>query len=244
MNSPKSLSLGQRLGQHFPRTTRFIAARFSRETALGLELTIALSLIALLLWAFVALADEFPEHGYLQTIDREFVDWMHRHETPTGKLVAAAVSWFGYRGLIVLGVVMPLFFAVRRERLRVIVWLAGAIGVAGLNYVLKLAYHRVRPGSAAEYLERMSWSFPSGHAMAALVIYGLLAFFVLEHVQGRAARYAIVGSTMLVVAAIGLSRLYLGVHYVSDVTAGFLAGGAWLGACGLAYQLARARKER
>jgi undecaprenyl-diphosphatase len=244
MNPPRSPSLAQRLQERLPGINRFVAARFSRETALGLELTVALSLIALFLWAFVALADEFPEHGDLQTIDREFVGWMHLHQTPNGESLAAAISWFGYQGLIVLGVVMPIFFAARRERLRVIACLAGAIGVAGLNNVLKLAYRRVRPEFAAEYLQRMSWSFPSGHAMASLVIYGLLAFFVLEHVQGRAPRYGIVGSTMLVVAAIGASRLYLGVHYVSDVTAGFLAGGAWLGACTLAYQLARARKER
>jgi undecaprenyl-diphosphatase len=70
----------------------------------------------------------------------------------------------------------------------------------------------------------------------------LLTYFLLERVRKPTTRRSVVAAVAVLVAAIGLSRLYLGAHYISDVTAGFLAGGAWLTACIVAYQLARSRR--
>ena len=237
-----SATIGQWFTKRFPRAARFIVARFDRETALGLELTIALLIIALFLWSFVEVAEAFPRQGALDTLDLRLIAWLHQRETPGGILLWTTISWFGSIGLILVSAVVAIFFAVRRAWLKFRIWAFAAAGVALLNQILKFAFQRTRPDFAPEALRLHSWSFPSGHAMDSLVVYGLLAYLALERIERPATRRLLVAATGLFVAAIGLSRLYLGVHYPSDVTAGFLAGAAWLTACVIAYQLARARR--
>jgi len=72
------------------------------------------------------------------------------------------------------------------------------------------------------------YSFPSGHAMVSLCFYGMLAFLIARRVKKWQYRYGIAILTMFFIAAIGVSRIYLGVHYPSDIAAGFAAGAVWL----------------
>jgi undecaprenyl-diphosphatase len=237
-------NLGQWFRERFPGISRFIAARFDREAELGLELTVALLIIALLLWSFVELSAAFPRQGAFDTLDVRVISWLHQRETPAGVMAWTAVSWFGSIGLILVSTAVAITFAARGSWLKLLVWTFAAGGVAILNQTLKFAFQRARPEFAPDTLRLHSWSFPSGHAMDSLVVYGLLAYLVLERVKWPALRRLIVVGAGLFVAAIGVSRLYLGVHYPSDVIAGFLAGGAWLTACVLAYQLARSRRPK
>src|SRR5690606_37445814 len=76
-----------------------------------------------------------------------------------------------------------------------------------------------------------SFSFPSAHAMTSLITYGLLAYFLWHTVHNRIIRILIVFAATMLVILIGISRMTLGVHYLSDVLGGFMAGGIWLGVC-------------
>ena len=97
-----------------------------------------------------------------------------------------------------------------------------------VNTGLKVLFQRHRPSFAAEF-NLNTWGFPSGHAMNALICYGLLTHWIIErHPRARAAMRA---ATAVLVGAIGYSRIYLGVHYLSDVVAGYSAGIIWLVAC-------------
>src|SRR5207237_1240502 len=88
------------------------------------------------------------------------------------------------------------------------------------------------PRYAAALLDNQTWSFPSGHAMGALVGYGMLAYVLILLGGGsRKTNVLIVASTTALVVIIGISRLYLGVHYFSDVAGGYAAGLLWLCAC-------------
>ena len=100
-------------------------------------------------------------------------------------------------------------------------------GAALLDNGLKLAFHRVRP---EVFFGRLpdTYSFPSGHALFNLCFYGALMVALVNHLGGSGLRIAMWSAAALLVFVIGLSRIYLGVHYPSDVLAGFLAGGAWL----------------
>ena len=95
-----------------------------------------------------------------------------------------------------------------------------------------MAVHRTRPVYGAEYLNGNSYSFPSGHAMAAIIGYGMLSY-ALTHtvVTGRAPRALTYAVAAAVVLAVGVSRVYLGIHYPSDVLGGYAAGLAWLAVC-------------
>jgi membrane-associated phospholipid phosphatase len=86
-----------------------------------------------------------------------------------------------------------------------------------------------------------SYSFPSGQAMESLVVYGMLAYFTVLTLRSQRARAVSVGGAALIVVLIGLSRVYLGAHYVSDVVGGFAAGGAWLGTVVTAWEAIRRR---
>jgi undecaprenyl-diphosphatase len=100
-------------------------------------------------------------------------------------------------------------------------------GATILDNGLKLAFHRVRPEVFFGVLPD-TYSFPSGHALFNLCFYGGLAILLASRVRGAGLRIATWSAAALLVLGIGLSRIYLGVHYPTDVLAGFLAGGAWL----------------
>ena len=111
-----------------------------------------------------------------------------------------------------------------------------------LNYGLKTLFHRGRPEYSSEFIHRASWSFPSGHAMDSLIVYGFLAFLLLERTTSPTKRRLIVGAAAVLIGTIGFSRMYLGVHYLSDVVGGFLAGMVWLMVCIAGYEFAQARQ--
>ena len=117
-------------------------------------------------------------------------------------------------------------------------------GSAVLNQLLKGLFARPRPYFEHPLLIETSYSFPSGHAMGSFVLYGMLAYFAVLALKTWRARTAVVFGAALLVLLIGLSRMYLGVHYFSDVVAGFAAGGVWLSACITAMEFVRRGKQR
>jgi undecaprenyl-diphosphatase len=86
---------------------------------------------------------------------------------------------------------------------------------------------RDRPAKVAFYPEHNS-SFPSGHATTAISLYGMLAFFLYRHLKQKGQRRAILLLAAVLITLIGFSRIYLGVHFLSDVVAGFLLGAMWV----------------
>jgi undecaprenyl-diphosphatase len=93
---------------------------------------------------------------------------------------------------------------------------------------LKLYFHRQRPDVPWFLAHESSFSFPSGHSVAAICLYGILGYVLTGRIQSLRARAATLGTAVFLVLGVGLSRVYLGVHYPSDVAAGYLAGLIWL----------------
>ncbi|MFT9600173.1 phosphatase PAP2 family protein [Mesobacillus sp.] len=93
--------------------------------------------------------------------------------------------------------------------------------------MLKLYFHRARP-DFNRLIEIGGYSFPSGHAMNAFSFYSILAFLLWRHVPTRMGRIAVILLSTFMILAIGLSKVYLGVHYPSDIIGGFLASGLWV----------------
>lgn len=154
------------------------------------------------------------------------------------------VSWLGAPVLIAVDMTVAAWLALRRKWRWFALWASAIVGGVLLDEMLKLAFRRARPTVATEFISGSSWSFPSGHAMNSLVGYAMLAFLLREHLTDARARTAVAIGAVLLIAAIGFSRLSLGVHYLSDVTAGYLAGSAWVLACVTAERYAIGRSRR
>jgi len=101
------------------------------------------------------------------------------------------------------------------------------IGGAILNHLLKIIYHRPRP-IISDLVYTYSFSFPSGHSMVSFIFYFSLAYFIYRIYKNIDAGIVLAGIAAIIVIGIGISRIYLGVHYPSDVIAGYAAGMAWI----------------
>lgn len=211
----------------------------------GVGLVVALAVIGLLLWGFAALADGLNEKGRIAQLDLSVLNWLQAHGTEGGENGFLFVSWLGAPVLVSMDAVVAVWLAVRRMWRWFALWTIAIVGGVLLDEMLKLAFRRARPSVASEFITRSSWSFPSGHAMNSLVGYAMLAFLLRERLKNPRARVTVMIGAIILIAAIGFSRLYLGVHYLSDVTAGYLAGGAWVLACTTAerYAIGRSRSR-
>ena len=106
-----------------------------------------------------------------------------------------------------------------------------------LNTGLKNWIGRPRPLNELHLVEVNSLSYPSGHAMSAMAFYGFIIYLTYKYVENPAYRFILIPVTTLLILAIGASRIYLGVHYPSDVAAGLLAGLIWLIVCILIFRV-------
>jgi undecaprenyl-diphosphatase len=146
--------------------------------------------------------------------------------------LTSAMKFFTYIGTIRFIAILSIFvlfflFKVLKHRLEILIYLAVVFGTPILNRLLKLYFERARP-DMHRLIEIGGYSFPSGHAMNAFSFYGILAFLLWRHVPTRRGRTAVILISSFMIAAIGVSRIYLGVHYASDIIGGYLASGFWI----------------
>lgn len=201
------------------------------HAALGLYLTVALAASMLLLWGFAELADAVLE-GQTDAFDRGILAWIHAHRV--GWLDTSAIELTALGSSVVLAVIGPflsvLLWHLGKQRYVALIWLA-CTGSLVLNQTLKALFGRSRPDVFGWLVDVGQLSFPSGHAMNSMVFYTVTAYSV-GHVLGPgAARRATYAFAALLVAIVGFTRLYLGVHYPSDVLAGFAVGYVWATVC-------------
>ena len=190
-----------------------------------------------LTWLFLAVADEIPERSTVVKVDALLGRWFEAHGTEPGEAVLSAVTTLGAPLLYAVVIVAVLWLAWRREWRSAIALALTTAGGVVLSNLLKAIFHRGRPATVVEFIPHPSWSFPSGHALNSVVSYGFLAVLLLDHITGRRKRIAVVIAAVIMILVIGFSRLYLGVHFLSDVVGGWLAGAAWLLVCVSAYRL-------
>jgi membrane-associated phospholipid phosphatase len=223
------------------RRSRF--ARSHPTAYLGVFGIVGALFTGLLVWIFTAIADEIPEKGTMVRVDVAVARWLEAHGTEWGESIFSSVSYLGAPVLEASVVAAILYFFWRRNRRDAIALAITGGGGVALTTVLKLVFHRGRPETATEFITHQSWSFPSGHAMNSMVCYGFLALLLLDRTTGRRRRVAIIVVAAILIGAIGFSRLYLGVHYLSDVAGGFIAGAAWLLVCATGYRFAQLRPD-
>ncbi|MBB6730293.1 phosphatase PAP2 family protein [Cohnella zeiphila] len=201
-----------------------------------------ISFICLL--AFGAFALLIDTHR-IYSFDLRQIRFWQGMESPGMTRLAEALSASGRTKPVVgaaLLVMAFLFFALRRrwELLMVVMALGGS---TLLNTAVKNAVGRERP-SLHRIAEEAGYSFPSGHAMAALSLYGITVYLLWRHVRNGWGKALIAAVAAVYILAIGASRIYLGVHYPSDVIGGYLLSGCWLAATIGTFRSLQARRTR
>ena len=234
----------QRLRERYPRAWAFVVARFAPGEYLGLHLTMGFVISLAGLWLFGGVTEDVLHHDPLTQFDMALLEWLHARATPTGYAIAQALSFLGSPWMLSAGALaVALLLAGRRRWILLAGWVAALAGGGLLQAALKSVIQRPRPPYAAAFLRHYTWSFPSGHAMVALIGYGMLAYvLVVLAIHRRALQIAVVLGAALLIVAIGVSRLYLGVHYFSDVVGGYAAGVLWLSATISGVEVARRLK--
>jgi undecaprenyl-diphosphatase len=201
-------------------------------------------------WAgdgFLDLAENVrAKNATLVQTDAQIHDWSVTERSPDATMFFTVMTIVG--GPVSIAAIVAIVAAILAilRRWRWLIYLAVTAGGGGLlNLELKRYFARARP-DVAEMLRRANgYSFPSGHAMGSAVAFGALAYLAFRTIRSWPAKTAVMAFLYTLVAAIALSRVYLGVHWISDVLAGITAGTVWVTTTTVAYEtLRRIRRAR
>ncbi len=211
----------------------------------GAALAVGLAIAAAAMLLFVWLGEEILE-GETRAVDLWIRDTIHGHVVPGLTTVMVAASRWGSPGVLaVFGVVAALVFLLEGWRRGAVLVLITMAGAAMLDVLLKQVYGRTRPSPLFDFYPLPhSYSFPSGHALFATCFFGGVAVLASHRFRHPAAEVAVWIVAVLAIALIGISRIYLGVHYPSDVLGGLAAGAVWVATVAFGDRLAEHRRRR
>jgi len=225
----------------------FIARRFSPGEYLGLYLTVGLLCSLCLLLIFAVVVHGIPRSRHLIPFDGALGLRLqaYRQASPGVRAVFITITELGsVRTLAGLTLLVALLLIVRGRWLVALVWLIAPVAGGLLDLGLKELFQRERPPFRDPFIDETTKSFPSGHSMGSLITYGLLAYVLVLGLPRAGLRILAVSGLMILVLAIGFSRIFLGAHYFSDVLGGYAVGGVWLAACIMALETIRRRPSR
>lgn len=201
----------------------------SPPARLGLHLAVGAAVLVGAASLFGAIAEDVVTGDRITILDVQLAQWLRAHAQPT--LTAWMLVITNLHSTIAVScyaALAALWFAHRREWRRVVTLALCIGGGLALNVAMKLAFHRARPVLADPLLTLSSYSFPSGHVVGSTILYGLLVVWVFAVTPRAGLRLGALCVALLAIALVAFTRLYLGVHFLSDVGAAFVEGVAWL----------------
>lgn len=210
----------------------------------GVASLVGLGIAALALILFEWLADEMLE-GDTLAFDLRLRAATHAIASPGLTRAMVTLSSLGGPSVLVpVGIVLTVAFAWHRWWRGVLLLLLSLCGAGVLSATLKHAFQRARPAGFFDYPVPGSYSFPSGHALFALCFFTTAAALLSPRLQHPALRVLVWTAAAALIVGIGFSRIYLGVHYPSDVAAGYAAGLLWSSVIIVGDRVAHARARR
>lgn len=208
-----------------------------------------LSLSAALLGIFFAISSEVREASegqpeLIAKMDRLTIDAVVSLRTPRLNGAAVDITSLGSVSVLtILVCLVALFLIFQRKRAHAIHFIVASLGAAPLSAIGKSFFERVRPAELMRLVEVQGYSYPSGHSLAGAAVYFTLAILLCREVRSHIQKATVLTCFSLLILLIGFSRVYLGVHYFSDVTAGILLGVAWAALVGAARSFLENRGE-
>jgi undecaprenyl-diphosphatase len=233
-----------RWGRRIPLVSASFTYTMTAWRYLGIHAVLSFIVALATVAGFFELADEIGVGEELGVFDQRLALALSEHvEQPTLELFAT-ITHLGDRNLLlILGALVGAYLLLRRWWLHAVIW-ALATGAGGiLVRLLKAHFERTRPIHEHALTDSTGWSFPSGHASGAALVYGMLSYLIIRHTP-KHWHIPIALTTILLVVFIGFSRVILQVHYFSDVLAGFSIAAAWLALCVTAFEVVRRRTRQ
>jgi membrane-associated phospholipid phosphatase len=210
-------------------------AYLALHLSLGLLVTIAVGF-------FVTLGADILSGGELSAFDVAFADALHDEQDGAWQHFFSFVSVLGTGYAVGIGTAVgTVILLVRQQNVLAFGWAASQAGGGLLNLALKGLFARSRPEYADPILAASSWSFPSGHAMGTFILCGVACYLLLRESRSLVTTSVVVTLAAMWSVVMAFSRLYLGVHFASDVIAGIVAGVAWVAVCVSAFEVLRRR---
>lgn len=217
----------QGLEKKYPHTFNFLKRRFDRTKFSGLPLTILSAIFLYALLLFFGSIGDYIFSDIIVKADVQINTLLYAFRNATAVKTFIWITLLGESPtIIVFALTISALLWLSRNKWQILTLWLTIIGSEGLTFVTKLIFHRPRPPHAV-FLEDSN-SFPSGHATIAVAFYGFLAYLIFRKTKNKLLRAMIILITIILIFVIGFSRLYLGVHYVSDVWTGYLVGLVWL----------------
>lgn len=228
-----------------PLALRVVRLAHTELAALGALLIIGVGAVT-----FTDLAGDMRE-GDGQAFDQAVLSWLRPYADPTRPwgpwwLKEAAADLTSLGGISVLGLfatVVVLFLVIQKKRLSAVLLVLGLIGGVLLSEGLKAVFQRERPPVANQAVETINASFPSGHALLSAVFYLSLGVMLSRAFPQRRLKAYVLGVAIAMTVLVGVTRVYLGAHWATDVFAGWSVGAAWAMALWLvSYAVERRQK--
>ena len=221
-------------------TTVVARRRAVPRRLLRADVLIAGGVAVLLFGAGAALADHVDDGGHGPTsYDSAVWTFAVEHRATVGTAIASALRIGG--GIVALSALagaVALLLVLRGRRLDALLVVTTPLVSTLLGDTLKLGYGRPRPPAAEQLIPEAGFSLPSGHTVDATVVFGVLALVLVARTASRWRRAAIVAAATITITAAGAGRVYLGVHWATDVVTGWLLGAVWVALCAVVLLLA------
>lgn len=185
-----------------------------------------LAIVCFVLFILIGLTFQIP---FVKTMDQWLIHHIQAFEAPFWTSIMKFLSFIGSVNVVSIGSVPIILFLlfVWKSRRETVIFLIAVFGSALLNVGLKLMFQRSRPSLNAIITE-VGYSFPSGHSMNAFTFYGILTYLCWRHIPIERIRKWLLAFSSIMIVGIGGSRIYLGVHYPSDVVGAYLISLVWL----------------
>jgi undecaprenyl-diphosphatase len=177
---------------------------------------------------FFKITWELSEDSHISILDRKILLFIGEHRRPHLTGPALDLTALGSPTLLSIATVTAVYvLLIRRDRVGAFYFAIGSIGAGLGTLLLKYVFERPRPSVIPRLVEVSGYSYPSGHSFAATAFFTLVLFFSWRHFHKLNERFVLSTITFCLIIAVCASRLYLGVHYPSDVISGALLGAAW-----------------
>jgi len=212
-----------------PRLVQFIRRRLTPDERFGLYLTIGSLTAFFFIYLFFGVVIDLIGQRSLIQADLRTINMMQVLRSPVLNQVMLFITYLGQPQIVIAGLAaLTLLLLLMRRRYSLWAMLISVGLGEAFVWLAEQLLRRPRPPLRSALTAAGGFSFPSGHSFVAVSFYGLLTYFLFRFVRGKLAKTAVVAAGVLLIVAIGFSRIYLGVHWPSDVLASYAAGAAWL----------------
>lgn len=212
-----------------PKFFGFIEKRLSSVNPYGLYFSIGFVLSAVAFFYFLALVQNILAKDPFIEADTRIMNLAAAlRSIPAAKILLIFTYLGNWQFILSFSVIAAIFLILLKKKRKLVFFAAGIAGGELLYIIFKLLLHRARPDMGFSLILRNGYAFPSGHAMISLIFYGMIGYDFLRIVKRRWLKAFFSILTIIIIFLIGFSRIYLGVHWVSDVLAGWALGAAVL----------------